>query len=116
MITVENHIGKITVSERYLTDLVQNTVTGCFGVTDMNTVSVINDICSVLKIDRICGNGVSIKARNNRLYISLHVSVILGTNISAVAGSLKHRVKYAVEEATGIDVAGINVYVDAITE
>lgn len=116
MITVENHIGKITVSERYLTDLVRNTVTGCFGVTDMNTVSVLNDICSVLKIDRICGNGVSIKTRNNRLCINLHVSVILGTNISAVAASLKHRVKYAVEEATGIDVAVINVYVDAITE
>ncbi|MBR6925309.1 MAG: Asp23/Gls24 family envelope stress response protein [Oscillospiraceae bacterium] len=54
--------------------------------------------------------------KKNKIFISLHVSVTIGTNISAVTGSLKHRVRYAVEQATGMDVAGINVFVDSITE
>ena len=116
MITVENHIGKITVSNRYLTDLIWNTVTGCVGVADMNTSSMLNDVCSFLKIDSLCRKGVSIKVRNNRPYIGIHVSVTFGTNISAVTSSLKRRVKYAVKEMTGIDTAGINIFVDNISE
>ena len=116
MLTIENHIGKITVSTRYLTDLIWNTVTGCFGVADMNTVSMLSDIRSALRLDKMNRNGVGIKVKKNRIFISLHVSVTIGTNISAVTGSLKHRVRYAVEQATGMDVAGINVFVDSITE
>jgi uncharacterized alkaline shock family protein YloU len=116
MLTIENHIGKITVSTKYLTDLIWNTVTGCFGVADMNTVSMLSDIRSALRLDKMNRNGVGIKVKKNKIFISLHVSVTLGTNISAVTGSLKHRVRYAVEQATGMDVAGINVFVDSITE
>lgn len=116
MITLENHIGKIRISNRYLTDLIWNTVTCCFGVADMNNISVIDDICTVLGKERRTGSGVSIKAKNNRLIIDIHISVVYGTNISAVVSSLKHKVKYAVEEATGIDAVTVNVAVDGITE
>lgn len=116
MLTIENHIGKITISNKYLTDLIWNTVTGCFGVADMSTVSMMSDICSALKNERMRRNGVSIKVKKNRIFIILHVSVTIDTNISAVTASLKHRVRYAVEQMTGMDVAGINVFVDSITE
>ena len=116
MLTIENHIGKITISNKYLTDLIWNTVTSCIGVADMNTVSMLSDIRSVFNLDRMKQNGVSIKVKKNRIFIVLHVSVTIGTNISAVTASLKHRVRYVVEQATGMDVAGINVFVDSITE
>lgn len=116
MITMENHIGKITISNRYLTDLIMNTVSGCVGVADMDNISVLNDICSFLGKHCDTGSGVSIRAKNNRLFIDIHVSVTFGTNIAVVVSSLKHKVKYAVEEATGADVACINVFVDNIRE
>ena len=46
MVSVENHIGKITVSERYLTELVRHTVTGCFGVADIASVSTAQSVIS----------------------------------------------------------------------
>lgn len=116
MITKENHIGKITISDRYLTDLITNTVAGCFGVADMNGASLLNDIRSLFGKDCCAGNGVIVRAKKNKLYIDIHVEVTFGTNISAVVSSLKHKVRYAVEEATGTDVAGINVFVDNIKE
>lgn len=116
MITIENHIGKITISNRYLKDLIWNTVTECFGVADMRDISLISDICSFFRKNHNSGNGISLRVKDNRLIIGIHISVICGTNISAVVSSLKHKVQYAVEEATGVDVAVINVSVDSIKE
>ena len=112
MITVENHIGKITVSNRYLTDLIWNTVTGCFGVVDMNAGSFFEDIASHFRRRTASGNGVVIKVKNNNLFIDIHMSVTFGTNLSAVVSSLKHKVRFVVEEAVGITVSKINVSID----
>lgn len=112
MITIENHIGKITISNNYLTDLIWNTVTDCFGIVDMNSGSFFQDIKSLLKKDKKSGNGVIIKAKDNTLIINIHVSVTFGTNISAVVNSLKHKVRFAVQEAAGVTVSKINVSID----
>ncbi|MDO5560458.1 MAG: Asp23/Gls24 family envelope stress response protein [Oscillospiraceae bacterium] len=114
MITVENHIGKITVSNAYLTDLIWTTVTGCFGVTAMNSSSLPEEIASYLTRRKSKDNGVIIKVKDNNLMINLHISVTFGTNISAVINSLKHKVRFTVEEATGITVSEINISVDNI--
>ncbi|MDD6082488.1 MAG: Asp23/Gls24 family envelope stress response protein [Oscillospiraceae bacterium] len=116
MITWENHIGKITISNRYLTDLITGTVSSCVGVADMKSVSLISDICSFIKKDSMAGKGVNVRVKDNRLVIDVHVSVTFGTNISAVTASLKHKVRYAVEEATGAEVDSVNIFVDSITE
>lgn len=114
MITVENHIGKITVSNAYLTDLVWTTVTGCFGVVDMNSSSLFEEAASFLSRRKSKDNGVIIKVKNNQLIINIHISVTFGTSIPAVINSLKHKVRYAVEEATDIKVSKINISVDNI--
>lgn len=116
MITLENHIGRINLSNRYISDLIRNTVAGCFGVADMNAISVADDICSFFRKGSICRTGVSIKVRDNKPIINIHISVLFGTNISAVVSSLKHKVRFAVKEATGIDTAAINVSVDGIVD
>ena len=48
MVTVENHIGKISVSENYLTQLVKHTVTGCFGVADVCCVNTFRSVVAAL--------------------------------------------------------------------
>ena len=39
-----------------------------------------------------------------------------GLNISAISNSIVHKVKYTVEEATGISVAKVLVHVDRMNE
>lgn len=111
MIKVENHIGKITISNNYLTELIWNAVTDCFGVVDMNACSLWDDVKShVLK--RSKKNGVTVRVRDNNLIINIHMSVTFGTNISAVVSSMKNKVRFAVEQAAGITVSKINVSID----
>ena len=109
MIIVENHIGKITITAAYLSALVGYTVTSCFGVSDMNDASPKEALLSVLR-----DKGVTIQSKDKKLIVNLHISVTFGTNISAIADSISNKVRFAVEEATGITVSKVNVFIDGM--
>ncbi len=115
MVDFENHIGKITVSENYLTELVKHTVTNCFGVADVCSVSPFKAAVASLTAGRAYrkNKGVIIRTdRSGGLVIDLHIKVTYGTNITAAVNSITHKVSFTVEEATGIDVSRVNVFVD----
>ncbi len=63
--------------------------------------------------DNFC-QGVNVKSVNGALVVDLHISVSYGVNISAIADSIKNKVRYTVESATDLRVSAVNVYVDAI--
>ncbi|MBP1566988.1 MAG: Asp23/Gls24 family envelope stress response protein [Oscillospiraceae bacterium] len=116
MITRENHIGKIIISDKYIRELIWNTVAGSFGVSGVNEDSLFGDILPFLKKKNTHSNGVNIVSKDNKLIINLKISVTCGTNISAIVKSLRHRVSFVVEEATGIKVSKVNVFIDSVTQ
>ncbi|WP_395588158.1 Asp23/Gls24 family envelope stress response protein [Pseudomonas syringae group genomosp. 7] len=44
----------------------------------------------------------------------MHIIVTYGLNISAIVKSIVNKVRYTVEEATGLEVRQLNVYVDGM--
>ena len=46
--------------------------------------------------------------------VELHITVIYGMNITAIAQSIKHKVQYTVEQATGLRVKRVNICVDGM--
>lgn len=118
MVGIENHIGKITISENYLRELVKHTVTNCFGVADVCSVSTFRSAVSGLTHGKAFrkNKGVAIRPdKDGGLSIDLHIKVTYGTNITAAVNSITHKVSFTVEEATGIAVNKVNVYVDDMT-
>lgn len=114
MIIIENHIGKITISAEYLSSLVGYTVTSCFGVADMNDASPREALFSLLRREKHIDKGVSIQSKDKKLIVNLHISVSFGTNIAAITDSIRNKVRFAVEEATGITVSKVNVFIDGM--
>lgn len=114
MVTVENHIGKISVSESCITELIRHAVCDCFGVADVCSVNTFRTAVSALTGDRLFKRkGVVVHAdKDGGLSIDLHIKVTYGTNISAAVSSLKHKVIFTLEEAVDIHVNEVNVYVD----
>ena len=98
MIKVQNNIGTITISQDYFTSLIGSTVTGCFGVVQMNISSAKQTIL----------------AGRDKLVVDLHITVLYGVNVGTVVKSIINKVKYVMEESTGISVERVNVYVDEI--
>ena len=114
MVRLQNHIGKIDISEAYFESLVNDAVVNCFGVAAMSEVGTAQGFWNKL-LKKEAHKGIKIKYQKNRLVIELHIIVTYGTNISAIVKSIIHKVRYVVEEATGIAVSRVNVFVDAMT-
>ncbi len=114
MLTIENHLGTIDISYEYLATLIGHTATSCFGVVAMNSSGAKQNFLSILKMDNRIDKGVSLRYIKNKLIIDLHITVMFGTNISAVVSSIVNKVRYAVEEETGIQVSKVNVFVDGM--
>ncbi len=116
MIKVSNHLGTIKISNKYLRDIISNTVESCFGVAGMNCYGAVQGAERVFLHKNLSNKGVIIRQKNNELSIDLHITVTYGINVSAVTNSIIHKVQFVLNDKTGIDVTKINVYIDKVIE
>lgn len=116
MIKVNNHIGTIGVSARYLRTLISQTAQSCFGVAGMNYYGAVQSVKSFVKKDRAENSGVIIRQSGNKLVIDLHITVTYGVNVGAISESISHKVSYVLTERAGIEVESVNVFVDGLVD
>jgi len=115
IIARENHLGTIEVSKKYLSALISREASACFGVADMNPPRSNIKLFQVLNQAALPHRrGVSLKTRGGGFEVSVHITVLFGTNIKAVTESLAHKIRYSVEEKTGIKIPAVSVYIDGI--
>lgn len=114
MLTIENHLGTIDISYEYMAKLIGQTASSCFGVVGMNSSGARQNFLSFWKKGNRMDKGVQIRLFKNKLTIDLHITVLFGTNISAIVRSIVNKVRYTVEEETGFEIHKINVFVDGI--
>ena len=115
MISYENIMGKVTVSETYLSKLIGSEVTSCYGVVGMVPGTGRQKLNRFLKTDAI-DTGISVKGNANSINVEIHIEVLYGMNINALAKSITEKVKYVVKDVTDIDVDRVVVRVDGIKE
>ena len=108
MVTLQNHVGKISFSANFFTELIGNTVTNCFGVIAMNVRGFRETLAAALPKPnkRDFARGVKVDFKDGAL--------MYGVNINAVSKSIINKVTYTVRRATGLNVEKVNVFVDAI--
>lgn len=116
MIAYETMIGKIEISEAYLSRLIGHEVTSCYGVVGMNPSSNRQRIFKALSRKEQLDTGIRVSGDSGSVTVELHITVIFGMNINAIASSITEKVKYVVKEATGITVDRVIVRVDGIKE
>ena len=117
MIKFENPNGYIEITNNYFEKLVGQVAQSCFGVTGMVNSSPMQSLKAIIssKADKENYNrGVSVKSINGGLVIDLHIAVLYVENIAVVVKSIVNKVRYTVEQATNLQVAKVNVFVDAM--
>ena len=115
MIKYETPEGYVELTNNYFSNLVGNAAQSCFGVTGMVSPSPYQSIKTAIKnkVDSDnASNGVIVKSVNGSLIIDLFVAVSYGVNIAAISDSIVNRVRYAVESATELKVAKVNVHIE----
>ncbi len=116
MIAYETILGKVTISEAYLSKLIGHEVTSCFGVVGMVPRSGKQKIYNKFSKSEQVDTGIKVLGDAQNLEIEIHIVVIYGMNLSAIAKSITEKVKYVVFEAIGVEVKKVTVKVDGIKE
>lgn len=116
MIAYETRLGKINISEAYLSKLIGHEVTSCFGVVGMVASGSKQKLLGRLSKSEPLDTGIKVMGSTDGVTVELHIVVTYGMNINAIAASITEKVKYAVKETTGIKVDKVIVKIDGIKE
>lgn len=116
MIAYETRMGKIIITEEFLSKLIGHEVTSCFGVVGMAPSSNRQKIYGLLSKNQALDTGIKVMGDADTINVELHIIVTYGMNINAIAASITEKVKYVVKETTGITVNRVIIKVDGIKE
>lgn len=116
MIAYETRLGKISISDEYLQAIIGEAVTSCYGVSGMVASGSKQRIVDMLTKKESLNKGIIIRGNADSIIVELHIIVLYGMNINAIAKSIVNKVQYTVKELTGINVDKVIVKVDGIKE
>ena len=111
MIRMENHLGTITVSNSYFANLIGHVVSQCFGVSGLINTTPSQGFRSLISGKDVGDKGVKVRSIGAEIVIDLHITVTYGVNIAVIVKSIIHKVTYAVEDACGLAVSKVNVFI-----
>jgi uncharacterized alkaline shock family protein YloU len=108
---LDNHLGKIEITNTYFANLIGHAVSECFGVSGLVNSTPSQGLRSAFTRSEVPDKGVRIRSAGGNLAIDLHISVTYGVNISEIVKSIIHKVTYTVEAASGLAVSKVNVFI-----
>ncbi len=114
MISYETRFGRVEISNEYFSELIGNAVTSCYGVSSMVATKGVQWLRSKLSKKEYIDTGIVVRGSINMINVDLFICVTYGLNINAICNSISHKVKYTVEQATGIPVNNVTVHVESM--
>ena len=113
MIGYSNEQGNVIYADEVISKIVGLATMECYGVVGMVSKSATEGLWELMRIENLA-KGVKIEHKDEKLIIELFVMVEYGTKISVISNNIIQKVKYNVENYTGLKVAAITVNVQAV--
>lgn len=114
MVGFSNENGNINYSEEVLAKIVGLSTMECYGVVGMVSKNASEGLWELMGIENL-SKGVKLQLTNeNKLQIELFIMVEYGTKISVISNNIIQKVRYSVENYTGLKVSSITVNVQAV--
>ena len=110
---IKNDMGTITIEREVIARIAGLAATEGYGVVGMAAKNVRDGLVHLLKKESL-SKGVRVHINEKGLIINLYIIVEYGTNIGAIADTLKSNVKYHVEDKVGLPVDEVNIFVEGV--
>ena len=114
MIKLETSLGMIELTDEYFYTVISNALGSCFGFAGLSKGGGVLDGIKNLFRGKKTRKGITVRRDGNGLSADLHIDVTYEMNISATVRSIVNKVRYTLEEATGLEVKKVNVFVDGM--
>lgn len=105
--------GYVNYSEEVLANIVGVSTMECYGVVGMASKNATDGFWELIKGGSL-SKGVKLHSKDNELSIELYIIVEYGTKISVIANNIIQKIKYNVENYTGLKVSCITVNVQGV--
>ncbi len=107
--------GTVSLSDDLIATIAGTAAVENYGIVAMKSKSASDTILQLVGSENMKrGVRVSVLEDGSTVDIDLHVTVMYGVSLPAVAQNAISNVKYRVEDLTGLHVRNINVYVESI--
>jgi len=106
-------MGAVNISEEVIATIAGVTAVECYGLVGMASRKLKDGIYQLLGKEDI-KKGVEVAISGREVTLSLYIVVGYGVNIAEVAKNVIERVKYSIENQTGLVVKTINVNVQGV--
>lgn len=108
-----NQLGVIQYTDEVLGNIVGLSTMECYGVVGMASKNAKDGFWELLRRENL-NKGVRILFEDGNMDIKLFVIVEYGVKISVIANSIIEKVKYNLENLTGLTVSSVTVNVQGI--
>lgn len=112
-IKIDNSEGSIIIDNNVVSTIAGISAMESYGIVGMASKNATDGLFELLKWDYM-SKGVQVNTEGGKMVIDLHVILEFGVKISVVASNIMERVKFNVENLTGLEVDKINVLVQGI--
>lgn len=110
---ISNEYGSINYSVEVLSNIVGISTMECYGVVGMASKNASDGFWELIKGENL-SKGVKISSKNDNLNIELYIIVQYGTKVSVIANNIIQKIKYNLENYTGLKVTSITVNVQGV--
>ncbi len=111
--TIKTELGEIVISKEVIALLAGMAAVECYGIVGMASGRLRDGIAELLKRENI-SRGIKAHTEGDRLVIELNVIVGYGTKISEVGQNVVEKVRYVVENLTGLKVNEVKINVQGV--
>jgi len=111
---MQTDMGTIRIGSAVFSNITGAVATSCYGVKGMAFRSTTDGLVHLLRRESMSKGVRVVTHENGSVTIDLHIIVDNGLNLLEISRSIMHRVKYDVTRLTGVEVRGVNVFVDSM--
>ena len=113
-IELQTKYGHIEITNDVIAMIAGGAAVDCYGIVGMASKNQIRDgISEILRRENF-SKGIVVREENGELHIDMYIIVSYGTKISEVAHNVQTKVKYTLDQALGLSVQSINIYVQGV--
>lgn len=110
---LDNKFGNIIIDDNVIASIAGMAAVECYGLVGMASKNATDGLVELLKREHLT-KGVKVNTTDEKVIVDLYIIVQFGTKISTVANNIIEKVKYNIENITGMNVDKVNIYVQGV--
>jgi uncharacterized alkaline shock family protein YloU len=107
-----SEIGQVAITGDAVAQIVGLTAAECYGVVGTKRAGRL----ARFRVGGRTTRGIEVSGDEHGVSIALHVVVEHGLNLAEVAATVRNRVAYEVGRMTGLEIAAVEVHIEAVKD